>query len=171
MPERSYALIPYLTVRNLQAAVAFYSKAFGFERQEMAGPPGSDPIFASMAYQGQTVLMLSPQHEDDQDGMEAPTSSGQPPPLNLYLYCENVDALFSRAQAAGAQVKSPPTDMPWGDRVAQLIDPDGYFWTFARQLGEDEAGAPAAAEGETAAEGDAAAKDPQGKLPGSPSPR
>jgi uncharacterized glyoxalase superfamily protein PhnB len=32
-------------------------------------------------------------------------------------------------------VLMPPADMPWGDRMASLTDPDGHTWNFATHLG------------------------------------
>jgi PhnB protein len=34
----------------------------------------------------------------------------------MFLYTSDVDTVFSRAVAAGAQVSMPVTDMFWGDR-------------------------------------------------------
>ena len=56
-------------------------------------------------------------------------------PVGLYVYCDDVDALFARATAAGAQAKVPPQDTFWGDRMCQLVDPDGHTWNFATHVG------------------------------------
>ncbi|MFI6532036.1 VOC family protein [Nonomuraea sp. NPDC050547] len=36
---------------------------------------------------------------------------------------EDVDGLLERVEAAGGRVLGPPTDMPWGRRVAHIHDP------------------------------------------------
>lgn len=36
-----------------------------------------------------------------------------------------VDPLLDRVTALGGRVLGPPTDMPWGERVAHVQDPDG----------------------------------------------
>lgn len=47
------------------------------------------------------------------------------------LYTDDVDGVFSRAAGAGAKTAVPPTDMFWGDRMAQIVDPFGHKWAIA----------------------------------------
>ena len=49
----------------------------------------------------------------------------------VFLYVKNVDAVFDRAVKAGCTVRQPPTDMFWGDRYSQVIDPFGHTWGIA----------------------------------------
>ena len=44
---------------------------------------------------------------------------------------EDVDATFNQAVKAGATVLMPVTDMFWGDRQGQLLDPFGHRWSIA----------------------------------------
>ena len=39
-----------------------------------------------------------------------------------------------RAVAAGAKMTMPLTDMFWGDRYGQLVDPFGHCWSVATHL-------------------------------------
>jgi hypothetical protein len=41
------------------------------------------------------------------------------------VYATDCDAATARLVEHGATLLSPPTDMPWGERVADLADPDG----------------------------------------------
>lgn len=38
---------------------------------------------------------------------------------------EDVDSLLSRVTALGGSVRGQPNNMPWGQRVAHIADPDG----------------------------------------------
>jgi lactoylglutathione lyase len=38
---------------------------------------------------------------------------------------DDVDAAVERAQGDGAPVLREPQDMPWGERIAHVSDPDG----------------------------------------------
>ncbi len=67
---------------------------------------------------------------------KTPKHSNVACPMNLYIYCEDVDAQFKRATTAGAEIVFEPTDMFWGDRACCLTDQDGYTWTFATNVGE-----------------------------------
>jgi uncharacterized glyoxalase superfamily protein PhnB len=127
-------LSPYLTVRDAAAATAFYAKAFGFEtKMAMPGPDGKQG-HTEMTYKD-ALLMFGPEQAAGSP-CKAPVTSGTPPAVSLYVYCDDVDALYQRAVAAGARVEIPPQDMFWGDRMCKLVDPDGHIWTFATNVAD-----------------------------------
>jgi uncharacterized glyoxalase superfamily protein PhnB len=126
-------LSPYLTVTDADAAIAFYQRAFGFEkRMSIPGPDGKTG-HVEMTWKD-SVIMFGP--ECPHSPSKAPASLGVPSPVGLYLYCEDVDALYKRATAAGAKGVKPPEDMFYGDRVCQLTDPDGHTWWFATNVAD-----------------------------------
>lgn len=43
----------------------------------------------------------------------------------LWFYTGDCDLAVERLRAAGARVVEEPTDTDWGERVAQVLDPDG----------------------------------------------
>lgn len=45
--------------------------------------------------------------------------------MSIWLYMDDVDAGHAAGLAAGGRSESAPQDMPWGERVAGLFDPDG----------------------------------------------
>jgi lactoylglutathione lyase len=46
--------------------------------------------------------------------------------VELYFQVDGVDAAVSRLRAEGVGVLLEPTDDPWGERNAGILDPDGY---------------------------------------------
>jgi len=52
-------------------------------------------------------------------------------PVTIHMFVKDVDAAFSRAVAAGAEVKMPLDNMFWGDRYGVLTDPFGHSWSLA----------------------------------------
>lgn len=126
-------LTPCLTVKDADASVAFYEKAFGFEKRfSMPGPDGRT-AHAEVAWRD-GLVMIGP--ECAEQSCKSPATTGVRPSSLLYVYCDDVDALFNRATAAGAVVETSPQDMFWGDRICTLIDPDGYLWSFATNVAE-----------------------------------
>ncbi len=49
----------------------------------------------------------------------------------LFIYTEDVDKVFNQAVSSGAKAVMPVTDMFWGDRYGQLVDPYGHIWSIA----------------------------------------
>jgi uncharacterized glyoxalase superfamily protein PhnB len=106
-------LIPYLTVQDADKALDFYVRAFGFEKRfTMPGPDGKTG-HAEVKYKD-VVVMFGPECSAGGHPAKAPASSGVSPPVGLFVYCEDVDAMCRRAEAAGARVQKPPADMFWG---------------------------------------------------------
>ena len=52
----------------------------------------------------------------------------------VIFFVSDVDALYTRAVAAGFQPEAPPRDAQWGERYFHLTDPDGHELSFARPL-------------------------------------
>lgn len=128
MPAGMSWLSPYLIVRDAKASLDFYAKAFGFKKKNAIA--GQDGVIkhAEMTWKDAVVMFGAFE--------SAPPSSGYSCPISLYVYCDDVDALFNRASAAGAAVVHPPKEMFYGDRVCQIKDPDGYTWSFATNVAD-----------------------------------
>jgi predicted enzyme related to lactoylglutathione lyase len=105
---------------------AFYAHLFG--AVEVRRHPAEGPVFYIGMKLGDSELGLV--HEPEAD-LEAP------PRILLDVAVDDVDALVGRVVAAGGQVLGPPNDMPWGQRVAHVRDPDGNLvnLTQPRQAG------------------------------------
>lgn len=126
-------LSPYLTVRDADAALAFYQKAFGFEKKlSLAGPEGRT-VHAEVRYRDAVIMFGA---ESPAFPCRAPVSTGVRTAVSLYLYCDDVDAMYQRALAAGATSETAPVDKFYGDRVCGVFDPDGHLWYFATNLAE-----------------------------------
>jgi uncharacterized glyoxalase superfamily protein PhnB len=121
-------LTPYLYYADVDAALAFLGEAFGFEeRLRYTGPEG----YTSHAevQVGDAVVMLGRPSEDFR-GPRALGGSTQA----TYVMVADVDALFERASAAGAEVISAPEDKEYGDRNGGLRDLEGHEWWFATHV-------------------------------------
>jgi uncharacterized glyoxalase superfamily protein PhnB len=130
-------LVPCLTVREVEPALDFYRRAFGFEPNErtLLRSPDGRIVYADMRFGEDAVVMLGPEGAFG-NPCKSPATMGAPPPVGLYIYCDDVDALFRQATKAGAASRCDPQDMFWGDRMCQLADPDGYLWSFATNVGD-----------------------------------
>ena len=134
-PEGAPWLIPMLTVRDVLESIKFYEKAFGFSAEMTMPDDDGKIIYASINYKGQLLFMLKPEGAWDSPAL-APVSNKVEPPVSLYVYCDDVDALYKQAKASDAKSESAPEDMFWGDRTSCLKDPEGHSWTFATKVKE-----------------------------------
>src|SRR5580704_15636332 len=126
------AVTAMLTVTDVKAAVSFYQKAFGFAKRGIMNGPDGKPIHAELTLRNMT-LMLGP--ENPQRGARSAKTLGASP-VTLYLTTENVDKLVAQATKLGATLQGPVMDMFWGDRVGNLVDPNGYSWMVGTHVAE-----------------------------------
>ena len=50
---------------------------------------------------------------------------GEGPRFEMFIYVEDVDAAIETLRGSGTKVLKDPEDMPWGERIAYVVDPDG----------------------------------------------
>jgi uncharacterized glyoxalase superfamily protein PhnB len=117
-------------VRGAAEAIGFYKRTFG--ATELARMPAPDGRLMHAEIQiGDSKVMVS--DEFPEMGGQSPQSLGGSP-VSLFLYVENVDAVYRAALAEGAQEKMPVTDAFWGDRWGALVDPYGHHWQIATHI-------------------------------------
>lgn len=57
--------------------------------------------------------------------------------LVIVVTVDDVDAVYARAAANGAQMpQGPPQDQPWGMRTFTMSDPNGFVLTFMQPTGQ-----------------------------------
>ena len=132
MPKKTTAITPHLTVRDVEAATAFYEKAFGFKRKFMLPGRGGRIMHAEVTHEGCTV-MIGPESPDR--GLLSPLSTGGTP-VSLFVHVEDVDKVHAQALAAGARELLQPDEQFFGARTSVVVDPDGHQWMLAQQKKE-----------------------------------
>ncbi len=126
------SLAPYLFYADVEAAVRFLEKAFGFSVAFTAPAPGGGIEHAQLLH-GSALLMLGHAGEG---GLNRVAKASSLPKLHagVYVFVDDVDAHCERAREGGAIVLLEPADQPWGDRMYCATDPEGQFWMFATRL-------------------------------------
>jgi uncharacterized protein len=103
-----------------EAAFAFYSAIAGWERlgEFDMGAMGKYLLWGRGGKQ-LGGMMTKPKDMKTPDGREVPTS------WMYYVTTDDLDATLGRAKAKGARVINGPMDVPGGQRIVQLLDPQG----------------------------------------------
>jgi PhnB protein len=127
IPDGYHTLTPSLVVRDAGRAIDYYKRAFGATETFRMPTPDGRVAHAELKI-GDSMVMLS--DEFPGASCRAPQSIGGTS-VNLFVYTEDVDAMFNRAVQAGGTVTMPVADMFWGDRFGQLTDPFGHSWSIA----------------------------------------
>ncbi|HET8924837.1 MAG TPA: glyoxalase/bleomycin resistance/extradiol dioxygenase family protein [Candidatus Acidoferrum sp.] len=129
VPEGYHTITAYLTCKNAAQAIDFYKSVFG-ATEVMRMPAGPDKIGHAELKIGDSHIFLA----DEFPGVSVAPTPGVKNACSMFVYLENVDAVFNRAVAAGAKVDMPLDNQFWGDRFGKLTDPFGHNWGLAQHV-------------------------------------
>jgi PhnB protein len=133
IPEHLHTVTPRLVVRDGAAAIDFYRDAFAaVEISERFTGPDGEVIHAEIRI-GDSVVMVTEEGLDDVPA-NAPESLGGAVSAIMATYWGDVDAAWTRALAAGAEVVYPLADQFYGERGGRLRDPFGQQWMLSQRI-------------------------------------
>jgi len=129
---------PTLRAHDARALIRFLVDAFGFEETVVYGD-GDRVDHAQLSWPPGGGIMLGSAREDGQDaqGQATPSSPGT---FGAYVVTDDVDAVYQRAKAAGAEIISAPHDTDYGSHDFAARDPEGNRWSFGTYRGEPRKG-------------------------------
>ncbi|POX46234.1 VOC family protein [Streptomyces sp. Ru72] len=105
---------PVIITADQDVLLGFYTKLFG--AKEIFRVPEEGPVFYLGLRIGDTDLgLVAKAHRGDREASR----------ILLSIGVDDVDETLGRVEALGGSVRSGPNDMPWGQRVAHIQDPDG----------------------------------------------
>ena len=111
-----------------RAALDFYQRICGWEQLgEMdMGPMGTYILWGRGGRQLGGMMTLPP-------GLKTPDGRAVPPSWMFYITTADLDGALATARAKGAIVINGPMEVPGGQRVVQLIDPQGGAFALVTQ--------------------------------------
>lgn len=108
------SLQPIIVTPELDRLLGFYTELL--DAKEGSRVPEQGPTFFVELRIGDGGLGLV---------ADAAADLAAPQRMLLSVEVDDVDALLPRVTELGGQVLGLPNDMPWGQRVAHVKDPDG----------------------------------------------
>jgi catechol 2,3-dioxygenase-like lactoylglutathione lyase family enzyme len=121
-----------------EASLRFYRDTLGFEVRNDVGYSGMRWITVGPAEQPDTAIVLYPPQatpgltDDERRVVAEMMAKGTFASINLAT--GDLDAVFERIEASGAEVVQEPTDQPYGIRDCAFRDPAGTLIRI-QQLG------------------------------------
>jgi uncharacterized glyoxalase superfamily protein PhnB len=120
---------PILNAGDLAASARWYQEALGFRHVFTMTGPGGQPLLVHLRWVKYADVLLGARPI-----APGPRGRGVTLSFSAILAERTVDAIAVQAQAAGATLVQPPTDMPWNARECTIADPDGYHLTFTEPI-------------------------------------
>jgi len=119
VPKGYHAVTPYLVVNDAEKTIEFLEQAFGASLNYALRRPDRSILHAELEIEDSRVMLA--------EAGEHHTAA----PSMLYLYVDDVDAVYARALKAGGTSAKEPVDEFFGDRTAGVKDPAGSHWEIA----------------------------------------
>jgi predicted enzyme related to lactoylglutathione lyase len=115
-------ITPMIVTADLARLQRFYSELFDAPVTERV--PDDGPVFyLGLDVGGSTLGLVSDENAPDGHGR-----------ILLSIDVPDVDGLLERVVALGGTAPGPANDMPWGQRVAHVQDPDGNTVNLTQKL-------------------------------------
>jgi lactoylglutathione lyase len=110
---------PVVYASDVTRSARFWER-LGFERF-FALPDDGDPGYVGLRRGDAELAVVAADWSRDQYGL----TMGDGPRFEMFVYVADVDELLPQLKAEGVTVLREPADMPWGERIASVTDPDG----------------------------------------------
>lgn len=136
VPEHLRTVTPRLVVPDGMAAIEFYRRAFGAEEHgDRFVTPDGGVIHAEVRI-GDAIVMITQEPVDSDGPAVPPQTVGGLVTTIMETYWPEVDSVWERALAAGAEIIFPLEDQFYGDRAGRIRDPFGHQWILSQRLRE-----------------------------------
>jgi lactoylglutathione lyase len=116
MIERAF---PVIYAARVSECADFY-EAMGFTRHFQL-PPDGEPGYVGLRRGTAELAVVSTDWPRQQYDLEP----GERPRFEMFVYVDDVDGTVETLRQRGIRVLREPADMPWGERVAYVVDPEG----------------------------------------------
>ena len=123
-------LYPFLAVRDVPRAVAYYVDVFGAveEGERVVAPDGPQVAVLNIGGHHLGVATEAPELQTSSPETVGATT------VRISLHVDDPDAVAARAVAAGGTEMFKVADQPYGLRQGRVVDPFGHHWLIGRPL-------------------------------------
>ncbi len=117
----------HITVNDPDESLAFYRDALGLEVRNDVGSGGMRWVTLGSPDQPELEIVLSApsagRSQADADALQELLTKGV---LSMVVFgTDDIDSLFEKVRASGAEVLQEPMDQAWGPRDCAFRDPSG----------------------------------------------
>jgi uncharacterized glyoxalase superfamily protein PhnB len=126
-------IVPELAYHDVREAVDWLCRAFGFTERLRIGDHRAQLTL------GDGSLVVTEQRIDP----DVPLEESDLPPApagkfshSIMVRVPDLDNHYKHAKESGAEIISPPTDFPYGERQYTAEDLAGHRWTFSQTIAD-----------------------------------
>ncbi|MBV9818173.1 MAG: VOC family protein [Solirubrobacterales bacterium] len=117
---------PVLYAADVSRLAGFYAR-LGFEERFRLPASDGSPGYVLLGRDASELGVVDEVSPRQLAGVEPGPGSRH----EMFVYVEDVDATVGELRERGVEVVREPVDMPWGERVAFVRDPEGNLVSLA----------------------------------------
>jgi uncharacterized glyoxalase superfamily protein PhnB len=121
-------IMPTLRYKDAPAAIDWLCQVFGFARHAVYSAPDGSIGHAELTLGGGMIMLGSEKDDEYSRNFKSPGELGAET-RSAYIVVPDADAVYPRAQAAGAVVVRPLQGTAYGSREFTVKDPEGHSWS------------------------------------------
>ena len=122
-------IMPALRYHDAPAAMEWLCNVLGFERQAVYPGPDGMIAHAELILNGGVVMLGSEREDEKALRLKSPKALGNAETCTIYVVVPDADAVYKRAQEAGAAIVNPVEDTHYGSREFVVKDLEGHTWS------------------------------------------
>jgi uncharacterized glyoxalase superfamily protein PhnB len=122
-PVPTDIVLPHIRYRDLEEALVWLSKAFGFVEHYRYGTPLSGAQMSA----GKAWIMVRQARREDPTPKELGVGT-----QSLTVFIEDIEAHFQRVKFAGVAIVEDLLETEYGELQYGAEDLDGHHWLFSR---------------------------------------
>ncbi len=122
-------VIPGLRYEDAPAAIEWLRQVLGFEIKAIYAGPDGTIGHAELTLGGGMIMLGSQKNDEYGTGFQGSTRVGGFETRSVYVVVPDADAVYARAQAAGASMVKAIQNTEYGSREFGIKDPEGHTWT------------------------------------------
>ncbi len=118
-PPMSERAFPLIFAERVEVTAEFY-ELLGFTRQSR-NPPEGEPTYIGLRRGSTELAVVSADWSVTQCGIPP----GPGPRFEMFVLVDDLDTTLKQLTDGRVPLLRAPADMPWGERIAHVLDPDG----------------------------------------------
>jgi uncharacterized glyoxalase superfamily protein PhnB len=129
--QTTATMISAMTYRDPDQAIAFLTRAFGFEPHAVHRGQDGKVVHAELKF-GNGMIMIGPEQKGEFSKLflAMPKDTNNRCTQTVYCIVADADAHHAMAAAAGAEIVMPLKSEDYGGRGYAARDLDGHVWSF-----------------------------------------
>jgi uncharacterized glyoxalase superfamily protein PhnB len=122
-------IFPALRYKDAPAAMEWLSNVLGCTKHAVYANEDGTIAHAELALGGGIIMLGSTKDDEHGKRFRSPEETGGVETCSVYITVADADAVYARAQSAGAEIVRPIQDMDYGSREFAIRDPEGHSWS------------------------------------------